>query len=564
MNQMNDPYRSIVQVSRDYITLIDAEYKYVFVNKAYIRALGRKKEDIEGHTVEEVWGKARFEAAIEIPMRRCLEGEEVHFIDEFPFGETVKYVEVRFFPYRENKGGPVSHALVMSHDISRLGELETRLMAYEFRDPATGLFNRRSLNIIIEREIQKAEIESNTNPKALFSIAVENLSEIRRQHGSDIATHVMENTGLRLKEHLEKHDSVFRCESDELAALVTQLAKPEDAGSIAESILAVVSTPYPKGLFEIRPECRIGIAIYPRDSQNSESFIKQAEAALSSAREMGALYQFYDGDLHARSVEKLRMVAQLRRAVYEDQFELHFQPIVDMSGNISGAESLLRWRHPELGLLAPGKFLHLMEETGLGKEMEKQVIFSSARHLARWKKYGIYLSINLSARMFEEPDLIDLLEKALTQAGGVAPEYLKLEITESEGMNNAGVVLKRMQDLNNRNFGIYIDDFGTGQSSLSYLKDLPASVLKIDKAFVDGIDENEEDCHFLGHIVDMIKDRRRYVIIEGVESAAQAAKLADLDVDALQGYYFSKPVPSEDFEAMLRKGMALPYRPVKK
>lgn len=166
--------------------------------------------------------------------------------------------------------------------------------------------------------------------------------------------------------------------------------------------------------------------------------------------------------------------------------------------------------------------------------------------------------------MFEEPDLIDLLEKALSQAGGVAPEFLKLEITESEGMNNAGVVLKRMQDLNNRNFGIYIDDFGTGQSSLSYLKDLPASVLKIDKAFVDGIDKNEEDRHFLGHIVDMIKDRRRYVIIEGVESAGQAAKLADMDVDALQGYYFSKPVPAEDFESMLKKGMPLPYRPVMK
>ena len=154
---MNDPYRSIVQVSRDYITLIDTECRYVFVNKAYLRVLGKTKTEVEGSTVEEVWGKARYEGAIEVPLRRCLEGEEVHYIDEFPFGDQVKYVEVRFFPYREIKDGPVTHALVISHDISRLGELETRLMAYEFRDPATGMFNRRSLEIIIEREIQKAD-----------------------------------------------------------------------------------------------------------------------------------------------------------------------------------------------------------------------------------------------------------------------------------------------------------------------------------------------------------------------------------------------------------------------
>ena len=555
---MNDPYRSIVQVSRDYITLIDAEYRYVFVNKAYIRALGRKKEEIEGHTVEEVWGKARFEGAIEIPLQRCLEGEEVRFIDEFPFGDTVKYVEVRFFPYREEKGGPISHALVISHDISRLGELETRLMAYEFRDPATGLFNRRSLNIIIEREIQKAEIDKGSSLRALFVLAVENLSEIRRQHGSDIATHVIENTGLRLKEHLEKCDSVFRSESDELAALVIGLNRPEDAGSLAESILAQVTTPYPKGLYEIRPECHIGIAIYPRDARSCEALINRAEAALSSARERAVSYQFYDGELHARSVDKLRLITQLRRALYEDQLELHFQPIVDTSGKIHGAESLLRWRHPELGLLPPGRFLHLAEETGLSTEMEKQVIFSAARHLARWKQFGIYLSINLTAGLFEKPDLIEILETALSQAGGVDKAGLKLEITESEGMSNADIALKRMQELSNRGFGIYIDDFGTGQSSLRYLKDLPASVLKIDKAFVDGIDKDEEDRHFLGHIIDLIKDRRRYVVIEGVESAAQAAILTELEVDALQGYYFSKPVPAEKFEALLKRDAPLP------
>ncbi len=555
---MNGPYRSIVQVSRDYITLIDSDLRYVFVNKAYIRALNRKKDKIEGHTVEEVWGKARYEGAIEIPLKRCLEGEEVHFIDEFPFGDIVKYVEVTFFPYREEPKGPVTHALVVSHDISRLGELETRLMAYEFRDPATGLFNRRSLSLIIEREIQKAEIEDDSKPRALFILGVENLSEIRRQHGSEIATHVVENTGLRIKEKLEEGDSVFRSESDELAAMVVSLEHPEDAASLAEVLLATVSTPYPKGLYEIRPVCRLGIAIYPRDAGDCDTLISRAEAALASGRDRNVSYQLYDGDLHSKSVEKLRLVAQLRKALYEDQLELHFQPIVDTSGNIHGAEALLRWRHPDLGLLPPGRFLHLAQETGLSLEMEKQVIFSAARHLARWKAYKIYVSINLTAGMFEEPGLIEILETALSQAGGVAKDRLKLEITESDGMSNAEVTLKRMMELRSRGFSIYIDDFGTGESSLRYLKDLPASVLKIDKAFVDGIEHDEEDRNFLGHIIDLIKDRQRYVIVEGVESAGQAIILASLEADALQGYYFSKPVPPEKFEALLKRNAPLP------
>ncbi|RKX85513.1 MAG: hypothetical protein DRP70_11585 [Spirochaetes bacterium] len=555
---MNDPYRSIVQVSRDYITLIDADFRYVFVNKAYIRALNRDKDKIEGHTVEEVWGKARFEGAIEIPLKRCLEGEEVHFIDEFPFGEIVKYVEVTFFPYREELKGPVTHALVVSHDISRLGELETRLMAYEFRDPATGLFNRRSLNLIIEREIQKAEIDDDSGPRVLFILVVENLSEIRRQHGSEIATHVVENTGLRIKEKLEEGDSVFRSESDELAALVVSLEHPEDAASLAEVLLATVSTPYPRGLYEIRPVCRLGIAVYPRDAGDCDTLISRAESALASARDRNVSYQFYDGDLHSKSVEKLRLVAQLRKALYEDQLELHFQPIVDVSGNIHGAEALLRWRHPDLGLLPPGRFLHLAEKTGLSLEMEKQVIFSAARHLARWKSFNIYISINLTAGMFEEPGLIEILETALSQAGGVAKDRLKLEITESDGMSNAEVTLKRMMELRARGFSIYIDDFGTGESSLRYLKDLPASVLKIDKAFVDGIEHDEKDRNFLGHIIALIKDRQRYVVVEGVESAGQAIILASLEADALQGYYFSKPVPPEKFEALLKRNAPLP------
>ena len=555
---MNDSYRSIVQVSRDFITLIDTDHRYVFANKAYCRALGKTASDIEGCKVWDIWGKARYQGAIEIPLTRCLEGEEVVFIDQFPFGDTMKYVEVRFFPYREEKGGPVTHALVISHDISRLGELETRLMAYEFRDPATGLFNRRSLDIILEREIQANDIGKEARPIVLFILSIENLSEIRRQHGSGTATHIIENTGLRVKNLLKDGDSVFRSESDEIAAIITHLDDPVNVAPLADDVLASASTPYPKEVYEIRPICRLGIAVYPRDAAASDQLMERAEAALSSARDTDVSYQFYDSELHARSVEKLRLIAQLRKSLFEDRFELHFQPIVDSGGRITGAESLIRWRHTEKGLMLPGTFFHLAEETGLNMEMEKQVIFSAARHLARWKNFDIYLTINISAGLFEDESLIDLLLTALAQAGGVNPSRLKIEITESEGLSNTEIALGRMKQLRQEGFSVYIDDFGTGQSSLQYLKDLPATVLKIDKAFIDEIEVKVENREFLNHIIHLIRTRQQYVVIEGVENAAQAAILAGMDVDALQGFYYSRPIPADQFEKLLKRDLPLP------
>lgn len=554
---MNNPYRSIVQLSRDFITLIDREGRYQFVNEAYMRAFGKTSDEIVGRTVQEIWGKARYTAAIEVPLKRCLNGEEVRYIDEFPFGETMKYVEVFFFPFREVKKGPVTHALVISHDISRLGELETRLMAYEFRDPATGMFNRRSLDIVLDREIQKVDAGQADYLRVLITLAIENLSAIRRQHGAGVATHIVENTGLRLKKHLGEDVSIFRCETEELGILITNLKNPEDLASLAESINAVVSMPYPKGLYEIRPESRLGVALYPRDAKNRDNLIDYSEAALNSAREQGVPYHFYDGELHARSVDKQRMIAQLRKSLFEDRFELYFQPIVDPLGQIYGAECLLRWHHPEKGLLLPDRFIPLAEETGLNMEMEKQVIFSAARHLARWKDYDIYLSINLSARVFESDSLLDSLETALEHAG-VKAERLKLEITESEALSSTAKAKNRIKELVDRGFSVYIDDFGTGQSSLRYLKDLQAMVLKIDKAFVDGIESNEENRRFLGHIIDLVKDRRRYTVIEGVENSAQAVILAGLEVDALQGFYFSRPIEADSFETLLKSGGFLP------
>ena len=254
------------------------------------------------------------------------------------------------------------------------------------------------------------------------------------------------------------------------------------------------------------------------------------------------------------------MVAQLRRGLSDGRFELHFQPLVDKDGRIHGAEALIRWRHPEKGLLLPNTFLPLAVETGLNTDIEKFVIFSVARYLARWKDFGIYVSINLSANFFEDPGLGDLLDKARLQAGNVKVDRMKLEITESEGMRNPETTMRLMSELNRRGYGIYIDDFGTGRSSMQYLKELPASVLKIDQSFVAGIENRIEDREFLEHMISLVKHRHRYIVVEGVENAAQAAILTGMDVDALQGFYFARPMNSSDFEKLLNDQRSLPRK----
>jgi PAS domain S-box-containing protein len=548
----------IVHHSRDFIMLIDKNLRYVFVNKAYEKIIGKEVQEIIGKSVVEIWGMERFKKVMQKPLVDCFNGKETHYVSETPFGPEFKVIEFRFFPYREYEGGPVTHALVFKHDISRLSDLEWRLMTYEFRDQETGLFNRQSMNIILDREIQKSQILKDERPWGLFLIVIENLSEIRRLRSTDIATLILENSGLRLQAFLGKSTTIFRSEADELSALVMDLKSESDAAFLAESILSQLSTPYGSGVFEVRPQCRIGIALYPRHAASSAELIMRSQAAINSARQESASYVLYDLELHAQAVEKLRMLDSLRKSIYDNSFELYYQPIVDGNGKIEGAEALLRWHHPELGLLSPDRFLPIAEEHGVTRELEKKTLFSAARQLAEWTSYGVYISVNISASLFEDPALIELLDSAMNQAGITNPAQLRLEITESESLRNTAKAISRMQEFKERGYLIYIDDFGTGQSSMEYLKKLPAEVLKVDRAFVEGIEKNSQDRKFLSLIVELGRLRNFQIVIEGIENIDQFHIIQKMQVNSYQGFYFSKPVIAKTFEEMLKKNIQLP------
>jgi diguanylate cyclase (GGDEF)-like protein/PAS domain S-box-containing protein len=552
-----DPYEYIVNLSKDFITLINRDYVYEIVNDSYCREMGLARENVLKRKVAAVWGEEKFEATIRKHLDDCFAGKEIHYIDQFKFGPFVKYMHVSYYPYRE--GEEITHCLVFSHDITQLGEIESRLSNYEYRDPVTGLFNRRSLNIILEKEIEKAKRSRSEKLRALLFIALENMSKVNQAHGHEIGDLLLENTGLRIRKVLRGSDFVFRFEGNELTALLTNVSRNTDAGKVAQKIHNAVALPYDYKGTEILITCSIGIAVYPEDGEERNILIQRAASALQEAKKRGNTFLLFNAALHREAQERLRLESDLAKAFDEQQFELHFQPVVDMAGSLKGAEALIRWQHPQRGTVPPLDFIPLAEETGMIQAIGRWTLFTACQHLARWSgKIDLYLSVNLSARDFADPQLLELLETAMSKAGIKDPRRLKLEITETRCMEDPERTIRRIAELKAKGIDTLVDDFGSGYSSLGYLKRLPADTFKIDRLFVEALAESCAERDYLSRIIDTIKSRRKRVLVEGVSTAQQYALLKDMRCDLMQGYYFSRPLPASVFEKLLARDAALP------
>ena len=554
---MGNKYEYIVNRSDDFITLINRDYLYEIANDTYCANMGLDRNQVLSKSVADVWGQETFDLKLKGYLDRCFSGEVVHYVERFKFGTELRYMHVSYYPYRED--GKVTHALVFSHDITTLGDIESRLINYEYRDPLTGLYNRRSLEIILEGELLKARRAGSERLLAVLFIGIENLSDINRTHGHSVGSVLLENTGQRIKEALRQSDYVFRYEGHELVVMLSFLTSGIDVARVAVKLIASMNTPYRHGDVDITLDCRIGASVFPVDGSDKETLVKNATLALSYAVKDDKRFVLFDSRLHQQASNRLKMESELRHAFEQEQFELFFQPIVDLTGKIEGAESLIRWRAGERGLLTPGEFLPLATETGIIQLIGRWAIFSAVRRIAEWSpRYPLYVTVNLTAREFESEELVGVIEKALAQVPGVDPTRLKLEITETECMVHPNEAIARINAIRKLGVDILIDDFGTGQSSLAYLKVLPVDVFKIDRSFAQGLADNPDDLPFLTTIIDLVKSRKRRVIVEGVSSAFQVQALRGTTCDGFQGYYFSPPVPAEQFSFFLDRGGTLP------
>ena len=422
-----------------------------------------------------------------------------------------------------------------------------------FHDALTGLPNRYLL--LDHMRLALAQARRDQRKAAVLILDLDRFKVINDSLGHTVGDQLLQAVAARLQESLREADSLARLGGDELAVLIQGMHAGSDAATVAQKLLDCVRRPFLLRGRELFVTASIGASLYPDDAPDAETLVKNADAALYRAKELGGdCCQLFDAAMNKEASERLALENALRRAVPGNQFVLYYQPLLDVAtGSVDGCEALLRWQHPESGLLAPGAFMDQAELTGVITRLTPWILWTACLQVKVWQsRYGRPLSIavNLSSRQFQDPDLVRYVDEALREAE-LDPGLLELEITESLAMENAEHTVRTLHQLKDLGVWISIDDFGTGYSSLSYLKAFPIDTLKIDKSFVRDIDTDPADAAIAATVMAIARTLRLKVVAEGVEREEQLHILRERDCDRAQGYLFGRPMPAEDFAAFL-------------
>jgi diguanylate cyclase (GGDEF)-like protein/PAS domain S-box-containing protein len=444
-------------------------------------------------------------------------------------------------------------------DITERKQAEERLAHLAHHDPLTDLPNRLMLNDRLAQSI--AHAERNGRVAAVLFLDLDRFKDINDTLGHSTGDRLLKFVSERLLECLRIGDTVARSGGDEFIIVLADVAQLDDVTNVANRIVDSFSRPFAIDGRELYASASIGISVFPYDGHDVDSLIRCADTAMYQAKDSGRNnFQFFTANMHANAVARLSLESDLRRAIERGQFVLHYQPVLNLaSGRIVGAEALLRWNHPDRGLVMPADFVPLAEETGLIVPIGEWVLNSACAQARSWNERGhdqIRVMVNISARQFQERNLGDVIDRALI-AADLPAHQLELEITESVVMRDTEDTIRSLQSLKAKGLRLSVDDFGTGYSSLGYLKLFPIDALKIDRSFVRDISVDAFDEAIAAAIVGLARSLRLQVIAEGVETPTQLAFLRRVGCDEMQGHLFSKAVPADEFEALLIEGRRL-------
>lgn len=434
---------------------------------------------------------------------------------------------------------------------------EARIEYYARFDALTGLANRYALYQHLSHAIDEAEVQE--RPIGVLFIDLDNFKNINDSLGHAVGDEVLKAVAGRLDEFIGPDDTLARLGGDEFLIILPG-ATEQGAGEVASCIVTAMSVPFRVGERELSTTPSIGISLYPRDGIEADHLIRNADAAMYQAKGRGRnTFQFYSSDMNDRAAERLELEVQLRTAHLRGELCLHYQPQVDaISGRIVGAEALMRWQHPEYGMISPGRFIPIAEESGLIVQIGDWAIREACRQAVVWQRQGlepITVAVNLSGRQFQQPNFVAQVADALVETG-LAPQWLELEVTESIVMHDVRQVIATLSELKQLGVQLSIDDFGTGYSSLSYLKRFPVDLLKIDQSFVRDLENDDSDAAIVRAVISLGKHLNLRLVAEGVETEGQFAFLQAAGVDLIQGFWFSRPLLAEDFAARLRDDQA--------
>lgn len=556
LRESEERFREVFAYAPVGMVVTDLQGRYLHVNQAFEKITGYTEGELsDGHSdFKRLTHPDDIEQTIE-GMKRLLAGELRAFFQEKRYirkDGNVVWVRVSASVRRNSQGKPFQ-IVGLIEDISEQKRLEEQIRHMAQHDALTGLPNRRLFNEIMQVEL--AQARRHRKKIGVLFLDLDRFKEINDTLGHATGDELLKETASRLRAVIRVSDTVARIGGDEFNVIIPDVDHPELAAEVAQKILNEIRKPFTIRGRELNVSTSIGISVFPHDSEEMDTLLRYADIAMYHAKEKGRNnYQFYNPIINSRSIERTMFENSLRRAIAHNEFRLFFQPLVNVkTRDIISAEVLLRWQHPDRGLLLPGQFFGPAQEIGFMPEIDEWVLKAASKQITAWIDEGISpvcVTVNLSRRQFQSPDLVKRLSGIFREAG-MPPECLDLEITEAVAMGNIENTIARIKELTGIGVHVSIDDFGTGYSSLNHLRRLPIRKLKIDKSFVRDIATDSDDRAIISAVLLMAHSMKVKVVAEGVEGNGQLSYLRDLECDEAQGFLFSAPLPADKFKELV-------------
>ncbi|MFO7981904.1 MAG: EAL domain-containing protein [Desulfuromonadales bacterium] len=550
---------SIINSLHDEMIVIDAkDYRILLANREFLHEanLGDEQE-VLGRTCHEVIHG--FNAPCSTDGSKCslvksvMAGKEVlNEVEDFS-QDMPRFKEVTAFPIKNAKD-EIHKIIHISRDVTERKEAENRISELAYYDPLTGLPNRL---LFLDRLEQSVKVARRKGKKlAVLFIDLDRFKNINDSLGHHVGDELLTEVARLMEECTRNLDTVARLSGDEFAIILEDIEKDDSAALFSHKVLGIFSEPVTVGAHQIHCSCSVGIALYPRDAATRDALMKNADIAMYEAKAMGRnCYHFFSEDMNDRALKRMELENGIRRALLNEEFFLCFQPQISLdTGRITHLETLLRWQDPVNGLISPGDFIPIAEETALILSIDEWVLRNACRQCRIWRDNGnpdVKVAVNISGLQFKQSRFIDLIDEVLTETG-LPPDCLELELTEGHLMSNIESTVMTLTDLKVRKIGLAIDDFGTGYSSLSYLKNFPIDRVKIDRSFVDGLLDNDSDRAIVEAIIALACNLDMEVIAEGVETLPQVKYLRGRNCLDMQGYFFSRPCRIEELLPLLK------------
>lgn len=545
---------SVFAHAREGILITDAGVRIVEVNPAFTQITGYERDEILGQTPR-VLSSGRHEPDFYAEMWRAI-AEDGYWIgeiwDQRKNGEI--YPERLSIAPIRGADGEVTHYIGVFTDISQLKRQEEQLQHLAQHDALTGVPNRMLLADRMRQAI--AQARRGNELLAVGYLDLDGFKPINDTHGHEVGDHLLVEMARRMTQSLRGGDTVARLGGDEFVLLLRGLKDQEECEATLNRLLEVIAQPFHLDGLDAALSASIGVSLYPGDDDDPDTLLRHADQAMYAAKQAGrGCYTFYDveGDRRARSHRE--SLDRIRQALEDHEFVLHYQPQVDMrSGGVVGAEALIRWQHPERGLLSPATFLPVIEGTQLDIAVGEWVLRQALSQLDAWREQGLELtvSVNISAQHIQRPDFLEKLQHCLAEHPAVSAHQLELEILETAALEDLARVSEVIHTCQKLGSGFALDDFGTGYSSLTYLKHLPVQILKIDQSFVRDMLRDPDDLAIVEGVIALAEAFGRDVVAEGVDSLEAGLLLLQLGCAVAQGYIIARPMPAEELPAWIK------------